>query len=196
MRTKLQAPCADYYSQGHPIIGHNRICLVGATTSVQRPWRSTQTTLGASEVTNSSKNMKPVFVSDLPPTYRHFINMYHSVWCEVFIVVTMRGNSHLECHVLQSGSRGLPTYCPPSTSKSNLATAGRSHPAYIWCDQSATLFSGCLLACFSTLKTEGGHSSETSVNFCQTTGHHIPEDGTPYQCRNSKRSDHLAFLQN
>jgi hypothetical protein len=35
------------------------------------------------------------------------------------------------------------------------------------------------LAYFSTLKMEAVRSSETSVNFYQTTRHYIPEDSTP-----------------
>jgi hypothetical protein len=33
-------------------------------------------------------NVKPVFVTDFTSTYKHFINMYHSVWCEALTAVT------------------------------------------------------------------------------------------------------------
>jgi hypothetical protein len=46
---------------------------------------------------------------------------------------------------------------------------------------------------YSTLKMESARSSESSINFYQTTRFNIPEDSTPYNHRRENLKSHILL---
>jgi hypothetical protein len=60
-----------------------------------------------------------------------------------------------------------------------------------------TVLAADCLACFRTLMMVAVYSSETVVNFCQTTQYHIPEDNTVHSyCHMALKSDNFViYLQ-